>query len=220
MSDKNKIPPEGEESKNVPPEGQDTVSLSKYSQTKGVLARTVDMLTSNEDALAELTQSDPKLVENLKKEFPNRFKDVAVKPQALNTDDFEKAVERSVNKVVASQERKAAMKSLQKKLGLKAVEFEDIATEINAKADKLVNAEIAKDYEDAVNKAYSLIDPAKAAEIAEKAAADNIVERLQGSKGSGGQGQKTKTDTEEQEIAKKFSKNLPPGFTDKDSEDV
>ncbi|MBU0712419.1 hypothetical protein KKA87_10955 [bacterium] len=168
-------------------EDKSTVPLADFTRTKEILWRMTKDIVDDEDKLAELAESDPKRLERLKVEFPKLFKDVKIPAKHMSDEDIEARIEAAVAKRLTSSGKAEALKTLQKELKMTDMEFLDIKGDLDEKAERLMNVEMASDYSEAVMLAYKNLNPKKYKELVQTQAVKELSERKENSKTGSGQ---------------------------------
>ena len=168
-------------------EAEQVVPLSSHTKTKDVLFRIASKLLSDEDELQKLAESDPKLLERIKAEFPKKFKDVVVPEENL-----EAKLEAMLDKRLKTSGKGDALEALREELKMTKMEFEDIREEVASKADRYLELELAESHKDAVLLAYKDLNPKKYKDLVTKQAAKEIGKRQLAAKSGSGTSGETK----------------------------
>ena len=166
---------------------EETVPLSSHTKTKDVLFRIASKLLGDEDELQKLAESDPKLLERIKAEFPKKFKDVVVPEENL-----EAKLEAMLDKRLKTSGKGDALEALREELKMTKMEFEDIREEVASKADRYLELELAESHKDAVLLAYKDLNPKKYKDLVTKQAAKEIGKRQLAAKSGSGTSGETK----------------------------
>ncbi len=143
-----------------------TIELSKFSETKEILSRVLDQI-GGEEALLEMAETDPKLAERLKGQFSKKYGDVKLSKE-ITPDDLEATVDALVEKRLAQVNKASQLDSFIEKTGMTPIEFSDIKEEVVSKAKKLVDTEIASDFDSALMTAFKMVNPQAAQDMTQK----------------------------------------------------
>lgn len=183
-----------EETKETEEESTPTVPLSDFTRTKDVLFRVAEKVLGDDKLLATLAEEDPKLLTRLKGEFPKKFKDVVVPAKEITDEDIDARVERIVAERMKSSGKDEKLQEFRRRINLTEIEFEDIKDEIDAKAERLMDTEVAGNFSDALMQAYRLLDPVKAKRLIQKEVVEEQAEREKSSKAGTAQSQGKKSE--------------------------